>query len=143
MQMKPLRAAQVSIFGISVLAMASVVIAGGTFGAPMALAHHSSSGFAVESTKTISGTVKEFQFKNPHSWIQVNVTNEAGKVTEWSVEWGSPNQLGREGVRPSTFPPGAQVTIKLRPDLTGAPVGIFVGAKMADGKTVGRWEGAE
>src|SRR4051812_18432298 len=136
MQMKPLQAAPVSIFGVSVLAMASVVIAGGAFGAPMALAHHSSSGFAVEATKTISGTVKEFQFKNPHSWIQVNVTNEAGKVTEWSVEWGSPNQLGRDGIRPSTFPPGAQVTIKLRPELTGAPVGIFVGRRWRMAK---RW----
>jgi hypothetical protein len=32
------------------------------------------------------------------------------------------------------------VTIKLRPDMAGAPLGIFVGAQMADGKTVGRWE---
>jgi hypothetical protein len=103
-----------------------------------ALAHHSSAGFS-EGTKVVSGTVKEFQFRNPHSWIQVNVTDEAGKVTEWSVEWGSPNQLGRDGIRPSTFPAGTQITIKLRPDLTGHPIGIFVGAKMADGKIVGKW----
>src|SRR5262249_16035903 len=108
--------------------------------AVVALAHHSSAGF-LETTKTISGTVKEFQFKNPHSWIQVNVKHATGKLTEWSVEWGSPNQLGREGIRPSTFPTGAEVTIKLRPEGTGAPLGIFVGAKMADGKTLGKWEG--
>jgi hypothetical protein len=102
-------------------------------------AHHSSAGFS-EEARAISGVVKEFQFKNPHAWIQVNVTGEDGKVTEWSVEWGSPNQLGREGIRPSTFPPGAQVTIRLRPETSGAPVGIFVGAKLADGKTIGRWE---
>src|SRR5947208_7940060 len=85
---------------LAVLALAGAV-------QPLA-AHHSSAGFGPDP-KTITGTVKEFQFKNPHSWIQVNVKDAAGKVTEWSVEWGSPNQLGREGIRPSTFPAGAEV----------------------------------
>jgi len=107
-------------------------------GIQTALAHHSSAGFS-EGTRVVTGTVKEFQFRNPHSWIQVNVTDETGKVTEWSVEWGSPNQLGRDGIRPSTFPAGTQITIKLRPDLSGHPIGIFVGAKMSDGKIVGKW----
>ena len=119
-----------SVFKVSI---AALVIAVGT-----ALAHHSSAGFS-EGSKVVSGTIKDFQFRNPHSWIQVNVTDASGKVTEWSVEWGSPNQLGREGIRPSTFPTGAQVRIRLRPDLTGSPIGIFVGAKMSDGKTVGKW----
>ena len=74
------------------------------------LAHHSGAGFS-KDTKEITGTVKEFQFTNPHSWIQVNVTDESGKIVEWSVEWGSPNQLGRDGYRPSTFAPGTKVTI--------------------------------
>jgi hypothetical protein len=104
------------------------------------LAHHSGAGFGKE-TKEISGTVKEFQFTNPHSWIQVLVPDANGKVVEWSVEWGSPNQLGREGYRPSTFPPGAKVSIKLHPMPNGAPVGGFVGAKMADGKIIGKWDG--
>lgn len=124
-----------SVFKVSCAAL--IVVVSGIEIQP-ALAHHSSAGFS-EDSRVVSGTVKEFQFKNPHSWIQVNVTDAAGKVTEWSVEWGSPNQLGREGIRPSTFPAGAQVRIRLRPELTGHPVGIFVGAKMADGKTVGRW----
>ena len=57
-------------------------------------AHHSGAGFG-KDTKEISGTVKEFQFMNPHSWIQVLVADASGKTTEWSIEWGSPNQLGR------------------------------------------------
>src|SRR4051794_17987933 len=104
------------------------------------LAHHSGAGFG-KDTKEISGTVKEFQFRNPHSWIQVNVTDDSGKVVEWSVEWGSPNQLGREGIRPSTFPPGAKVTMKVHPMTSGAPVAGFIGAKFPDGKTVGKWDG--
>lgn len=117
---------------------AALIIAVGTMSTQPVLAHHSSAGFS-EDSKEVAGTIKEFQFRNPHSWIQVNVTDANGKVTEWSVEWGSPNQLGREGIRPSTFPAGAQVRIKLRPDLTGHPIGIFVGAKMSDGKTIGKW----
>jgi len=121
-----------SVFKVSFVAL--VLAAGMQTG----LAHHSSAGFS-EGTRVVTGTVKEFQFRNPHSWIQVNVTDETGKVTEWSVEWGSPNQLGRDGIRPSTFPAGTQITIKLRPDLSGHPIGIFVGAKMSDGKIVGKW----
>jgi hypothetical protein len=120
------------------LSFAALVIGAGTVAIQPALAHHSSAGSS-DGTKLVTGTVKEFQFRNPHSWIQVNVVDESGKVTEWSVEWGSPNQLGREGIRPSTFPAGTQVSIKLRPDLTGHPIGIFVGAKMSDGKIVGKW----
>ena len=64
------------------------------------------------------------------------------KAGRWSgaSEWGSPNSLGRQGIRPSTFPPGAKVTMRLRPMRNGAPAGAFVGAKFADGKTVGRWD---
>jgi hypothetical protein len=106
------------------------------------LAHHSSAGFS-QDVKEISGTVKEFQFRNPHSWIQVNVQDANGKITEWSVEWGSPNQLGRDGIRPFTFSPGMNVTIKIRPMMNGSPVGGFVGAKMPDGKTLGKWDSGE
>ena len=102
-------------------------------------AHHSGAGFG-KDTREISGTVKEFQFRNPHSWIQVNVADANGKIVEWSVEWGSPNQLGREGIRPSTFPPGTKMTIKVHPMTSGAPVASFIGAKMPDGKIIGKWD---
>jgi Family of unknown function (DUF6152) len=123
-----------------VLAALIVVIA--LFMVHPILAHHSSAGFS-QDVKEISGTVKEFQFRNPHSWIQVNVQDANGKITEWSVEWGSPNQLGRDGIRPSTFSPGMNVTIKIRPMMNGSPVGGFVGAKMPDGKTLGKWDSGE
>ncbi len=123
----------------NIAAGAALIAAMTIFMVPPILAHHSSAGFS-QDVKEISGTVKEFQFRNPHSWIQVNVADASGKVTEWSVEWGSPNQLGREGIRPSTFSPGMNVTIKMRPMMNGTPVGGFVGAKMPDGKTIGKWD---
>jgi hypothetical protein len=117
------------------LAVAATVV----IGAPVA-AHHSGAGFNSDKIVEISGTIKEFQFTNPHTWIQVFVEDAKGAKVEWSLEWGSPNSLGRQGIRPSTFPPGAKVTMRLRPMLNGAPAGAFVGAKFPDGTTVGRWE---
>ena len=67
-------------------------------------------GFNSDKVIEISGTIKEFQFTNPHTWIQVIVEDAKGAKVEWSLEWGSPNSLGRQGIRPSTFPPGAKVT---------------------------------
>jgi hypothetical protein len=103
------------------------------------VAHHAGTMFSDE-VKEIAGTVKEFQFTNPHSWIQVMVETKPGAPPqEWSVEWGSPNQLGRRSIRPSTFKPGAKVTMRIRPMRDGSPAGGFVAAKFDDGTTVGNW----
>src|SRR5580698_3959930 len=119
---------------------AAMAIAIASLGIQPALAHHSGAGFG-KDMKEITGTIKEFQFMNPHSWIQVNVHDANGKTVEWSVEWGSPNQLGREGIRPATFTPGTKVTMKVRPMTNGQPIASFVGAKMPDGTVVGKWDG--
>src|SRR2546430_12305799 len=104
-----------------------------------AAAHHSGAGFDGTKVIEIKGTIKEFQFKNPHTWIQILV-DDAGKITEWSLEWGSPNQLGRMGYRPTTFPSGAKVTIRLNPVRNGTPAGGFIAAQFEDGKTNGNWD---
>lgn len=103
------------------------------------LAHHGGAGY---DTKTIvlTGTVKQFQFTNPHSWIQVDVKEQNGKMVEWSVEWGSPNSLSREGIHPSTFPVGAKVTFKVHQVKSAAPLASFVAAKFEDGTIVGKWD---
>jgi uncharacterized protein DUF6152 len=106
---------------------------------PPLVAHHSAAMFDNQKTMELTGTVKEFQWTNPHVWIQVNV-EKAGVKEEWSVEGGSPNSLSRNGWRKSTFAPGAAVTIRVNPMRDGTHAGNFVGAKFADGKTLGRWE---
>ena len=118
----------------------ALAVAGLSVSIGPAAAHHSGAGFSADKVIEVTGTIKEFQFTNPHSWIQVIVENAKGEKVEWSLEWGSPNSLGRQGIRPSTFPAGARATMRLRPMLNGAPAGAFVGAKFADGKTVGRWD---
>ena len=103
-------------------------------------AHHAGVEWDREQILEIHGTIKEFQFMNPHTWIQVDVESAGGVVEEWSVEWGSPNSLARRGIRPSTFPAGVDATLRINPMRSGDPAGGFVGAKFADGTIVGRWE---
>jgi len=119
--------------------LAVLAVAGFFFAVQPAVAHHSGAEF-MDQVKEITGTIKEFQFKNPHTWIQVVVENPRGEKEEWSVEWGAPNSLARQGYRPSTFPAGAKVVMRIHPMRSGAPAGGFVAAKFPDGKTVGKWE---
>ena len=103
------------------------------------LAHHSTVGQINEEAIEIEGVVKEFQFKNPHSWIQVMVPDENGNEVEWSVEWLIPNILMRQGYNPATFRPGDKVRVHLRQHISGSPMGEFDGALKQDGTTVGKW----
>jgi hypothetical protein len=102
-------------------------------------AHHSGAMFDDAKVMELTGTVKEMQWTNPHIWIQVMVEDKGAK-TEWSVEGGSPNSLSRNGWRSTTFKPGDVVTVRINPMKDGTPAGGFVGAKFADGKTIGRWQ---
>lgn len=120
--------------------LAAALAIGSLLAIQSVMAHHSGAGFNSGEVKEFTVTIKEFQFSNPHTWIQVFVTNEDGEQEEWSVEWGSPNSLARRGVRPSTFPPGAEATFRIHPMANGSPAGGFVGAKFSDGTTVGNWE---
>jgi hypothetical protein len=118
---------------------AVIVVTALCFGAQGILAHHSAAMFDAEKVKELSGTIKEFQWKNPHVWIQLNVQN-AGAKEEWSIEGGGPNSLSRQGWRPTTFKPGDVVAIKVNPMKDGSTGGQFIGAKLADGKTIGNWD---
>jgi hypothetical protein len=104
-----------------------------------ALAHHSSAMFDKTLVREVSATVREFQWTNPHVWIQILIENEAGEEVEWSIEGGGPNSLFRHGWRPNSFKPGDAIEIKFNPMLDGSNAGFFVGAKLADGKTLGNW----
>jgi len=88
-------------------------------------AHHSSAMFDVKGLLKLEGTVKLFQWTNPHCWIQVLVPASTG-VTEWSVEMGAPSQLYRNGWRPGTLMPGDRVTLVIHAMKNGTKGGQFV-----------------
>jgi len=95
-----------------------------------------------DQAKTIKlvGQVKQFQWTNPHSWIQLDVTNEQGVKEEWSIEGNSPNQLIRLGWRPGTLKPGDTVTLLVKPMRDGAKGGMFVEITLADGTVLKQYD---
>jgi Family of unknown function (DUF6152) len=95
-------------------------------GAVAVNAHHSFSMFDNEKDMVIEGEVKEFQWTNPHIWIQVNVTSADGKVTEYSVEGSSPNGLRRQGWSRNTIKAGDRIVLTIHPMKDGSPGGSFV-----------------
>jgi len=100
-----------------------------------ALAHHSSAMFNDDKSVTLSGTVRSFQWTNPHCFIQVLVAGESGPV-EWSVEMGSPSMLFRTGWKPGTLKAGDKITVVIHPVRDGTPGGRFVSATSVDGKSL-------
>jgi len=103
-------------------------------GVGTAAAHHSFAPFNMESEKTITGTVKKFDWTNPHTWIWLDVTNEKGVVETWGIEGMSPNYLARRGWSKNSLKFGDKVTIVIRPMRDGSPGGMFVKATLADGR---------
>jgi hypothetical protein len=97
-------------------------------------AHHSSVMFDSTKEVTLEGTVKEFQYTNPHSWLLVDVTNKDGSVTTWGFEAEGPSTLMQRKIRPSDFPFGTKVTITGNPMKDGRPGAAWVKAVRGDGK---------
>ena len=120
----------------AVLAFAAV---GSLLAAPPLLAHHSAAMFDDTKVVELTGAVKELQWTNPHIWLQL-VVEEKGAAQEWSIEGGSPNTLSRRGWRSTTFKPGDEVAVRVNPMKDGTKAGLFIGARFADGKSLGRWE---
>jgi hypothetical protein len=104
--------------------------------APPALAHHSFAMFDADKTVEMQGTVKEFQWTNPHSWLEVMVERD-GKATQWSLEMSSPSTLSRDGWRPKTVVLGDKVTVTMHPMKDGSPGGQFVSIKLPTGQVLG------
>lgn len=100
----------------------------------IAVAHHSGAMFDRSRTVTLTGTVKEFQYTNPHSWLQVLITGADGKSVEWGFESEGPSTLMRAGIQAGSFKPGDKVTVLASPMRDGRPAGALISVTMADGK---------
>jgi Family of unknown function (DUF6152) len=102
------------------------------FGAPV-FGHHSFAPFDMNASITLTGVVKEFQWANPHVWIQVMVTDKSGTAVEWSIEGTSPAGLNRKGWKPGSLKAGDQVVIEGHPLRDGRRGASLVSAKLPDG----------
>ena len=98
-----------------------------------AYAHHSFGMFDNTREVWLEGTIREFQWTNPHAWIQVMVADEKGAEVEWSLEGGSPNILSRNGWKRTVLQPGDKVRILIYPLKSGEPGGSFLEVHKEDG----------
>lgn len=111
----------------------------GTATAMPAQAHHSMAMFDSGKQVTVAGTVREFQWTNPHSYIQLMAPEAGGtKVVEWSFELGAPMYLYARGWRPKTLKAGDKITVTYYPLRSGQPGGMVVDIVTADGKKLGQ-----
>jgi hypothetical protein len=81
----------------------------------VALAHHAAAMFETEKTVTVSGTVEEFAYVNPHARLYVVVTDDKGEETLWGFEAEGPSALMRAGIKNNALQPGDLVTVTARP----------------------------
>jgi hypothetical protein len=107
-----------------------------------ATAHHSAAMFDHAKTVTLHGTVKNFQFTNPHSWLIVMVTGTDGNPVEWGFEAEGPSTLLHAGILPKSFRPGDKVSVTANPMRDGRPAGALISVVMADGSVYSTRPGA-
>ena len=118
------------VFGFATLAACACAVP--------ALAHHSFAMFDSDKTLTMTGTVKEFEWTNPHSWLRIIVEDQAsGKTLQWALEMGAPAQQARVGWKPDSVKPGDKVTVIIHPLKDGSRGGQFVTAILPGGSILG------
>jgi hypothetical protein len=105
---------------------------GAAVAAMPAAAHHSFAMFDQKQIVTLSGKVHEFQWTNPHAFLEI----DDAKGKRWSLELNSPNNLKRQGWVRSSVKPGDAVTVRMNPLRDGQPGGLFLDLKFPDGKVL-------
>ena len=88
--------------------------------------------FDAEKSIELKGTVKEFQWTNPHAWILMTVGND-----QWAIEMGGPGGLARQGWLPKTLTPGMAISAITHPLKDGTHGGQFMAVTLPDGKLMG------
>ena len=114
---------------------ASTALALAAGAAAPALAHHSFAMFDFQTEKTLSGTVVQFDWTNPHTFIWLeSPTGANGAMERWGLEGMSPNYLGRRGWSKATLNPGDKISVTIHPLKDGAKGGTYLKVRLADGK---------
>ena len=102
-----------------------------------AQAHHSFSTYDTGKMETVTGTVREFQWVNPHSWLYITAPDAKGVLHDVGLEGSGVINLKREGWSKNSFKPGDKVTVYYHPHKDGTPGGAFAAAITAAGKKLG------
>ena len=123
---------------ISRIAAALLFVAAGPV-----FAHHSFTMFDMTKKITLVGTVTTFEWTNPHSYIEIDVPDEAnaGAMKHWSIEMGSPSILQQSGWKFSSLKKGDKTTLVISPLKNGKAGGFLNTATLPDGRVLGNGPG--
>jgi len=99
-------------------------------------AHHANAVFDLGKRLTLTGTVTEWFWANPHCLLRFDVKDESGEVKHWVAETQAPPNMTPFGWTKQSFAVGDQVTVTLEPVKNGSPLGRILQVKLADGKTL-------
>ncbi len=103
----------------------------------IAWGHHSFAMFDLDKEVTCEGVVKEFQWTNPHVWLQVLVSDGRGGTSELSLEMGAPGMLTRTGWKSSMLKANDKVTVAFNPLKSGGPSGRLLRVTLPNGRVMG------
>jgi hypothetical protein len=120
---------------VAVWAMGAAIVA-----AP-AIAHHSFAMFDTTRRVTLAGTVTAFEWTNPHAYIELDVPDEKGAITHWSIELGSPSILMQGGWKFKDLKYGDKVTAIVSPLKNGQTGALLASITMPDGRVLGNGPG--
>ena len=98
-----------------------------------ALAHHSNVAFEVTKVVTITGVVKAFEWRNPHTWVILTIDDGKGAKVDWAVEGRAPGVLLRAGWTKNSLQPGEMITVDMSPAKDGSKTGLVARVTKADG----------
>jgi len=114
----------------------AVLVTGLALGNPRtAEPHHSHSMFAMTREASITGTVTNYSYRNPHVFLYLDVKRDNGEIVSWAVEMSNISNTQKRGIYRSTFRIGDVVTVRLNPLTNGRPGGNYTSVTAADGKT--------
>ena len=99
-------------------------------------AHHATAVFDLGKRLTLTGTVTEWFWANPHCLLRFDVKDESGQVVHWVAETQAPPNMIPFGWAKQSFTGGDQVTVTLEPVKNGQPLGRILQVRLPDGKTL-------
>ena len=105
------------------LGLISLWVLGLLLGSYPLFAHHGNASYDTSKSVTVTGTVSEYHWANPHVWMKVDAKDEHGNVAHWAIEAQNIVNQVNAGWSQSTFKPGDQVLIDVTPAKNAAPFG--------------------
>jgi hypothetical protein len=104
--------------------------------AASAAGHHGVSTYDMQREVVLAGTIKEWRWGNPHTWLFLSVTAADGKLEEWSIEGAPPNWMTGQGWTTTSLKAGEKVSIRMHPSRVESRGGILMEVHQSDGKVL-------